>query len=202
MNDTPDLGGCYDAVAEYNLPYIPFALIQKGANDRMREIISMEQQDDQYDNRELTELVLHHMNLGGRFLDIIGHQLSKQGQYEDAISFYDLSVLSYRQKGLNPDYRGLMNGGVACIESKEYQQSVNLLIQAIESPYIPEEAKWVCYSNLGLAYLHLGEYEKAITFFTEALNDPYFPENQSPLVHIMLVGSCLAAGRHITTGDE
>lgn len=29
MNDTSELGRYYDAVAEYNLPYIPFALIQK-----------------------------------------------------------------------------------------------------------------------------------------------------------------------------
>lgn len=95
---------------------------------------------------------------------VTGDQLSNQGEYEQAIPYYEKVIQ------LNPGYTSAYNGlGLAYNMLARYEKAIPVFEKAIALD--PTFA--LAYNNLGFAYCFSGKYSESISYFEKAIElDP------------------------------
>jgi tetratricopeptide (TPR) repeat protein len=128
---------------------------------------------------EISEILLQQAtDEGGKahFYHIQGYIKSDQGQYAEAIEFYEKSI-KINQKILSPTDPSLAssynNIGLVYNNMGEYSKALSYYEKALEieqktlPPNHPDLA--TSYSNFGGVYNNMGEYSKALSYYEKAL---------------------------------
>jgi tetratricopeptide (TPR) repeat protein len=95
-----------------------------------------------------------------------GQEHHKQGEYKEAIAYYDEAI------ALRPDNaRIYYQRGMCYYNLEDYEQAIADLNRAIEMGYTGYDAYDNPYNYLGWNYLYLNDYEQSIDSFTKAIED-------------------------------
>jgi tetratricopeptide (TPR) repeat protein len=139
-------------------------LLKMGQSDKAQQVYEalLEHETDE----SLRETIYHE----------IGRAKDNQGQYKDAIKFYEKS-LQIKEKTLSSNHLGLAhtysNIGVAYYNLGDYSKAISYYEKALElqQQSLPPDHSDLAlsYNNIGNAYYNIGLYSKVLSFHEKAL---------------------------------
>ncbi|MBE9127957.1 MULTISPECIES: CHAT domain-containing protein [unclassified Coleofasciculus] len=99
----------------------------------------------------------------------IGIQLSKQGQYREALETLQQALVIARElRDQAREWKNLNQIGLVYSNLGEYQLALNFLQKSLAIPKQVFENTGAIHYNIGLVYSRLGDYTKALEFYQQA----------------------------------